>query len=57
MGAHFTGNEVLSSVTGCHSAAGSASSASCSSLTLTGLRVELCGWVELALEPSGLAGL
>lgn len=44
----------------CHSvagSAGSASSATCSSFTRTGLRARLCGWAELTSEPNGLAGL
>lgn len=55
-GAHFTGNEVLREPR-CHSEAGWPNSVSSSSLTLTGLRAERCGWVELESEPRGLTGL
>ena len=41
----------------CHSEASWPASASGSSLTLTGLRAERRGWVELELEPRGLMGL
>lgn len=53
-GAHVAGNEVLRELR-CHSEAGwpASGSGSGSSLTLTGRR----GWVELELEPRGLAGL